>query len=149
MQFRKLLAIMLVYSTNFHVMHWNAKGKSFDRIHEKCGEFYEHVYDDCDVVAELAMRVGQRAVGYYEAYEILKEENDSSYVILSSNRDIDFDIFIKLTKLLFTTIMKQIINVLEDDICKDIRNVGIKSTLESMYEWYDLQTRYLNERRFD
>ena len=49
---------------------------------------------------------------------------------------------------MFKIILNLIENALDmDEIANDKSNVGIKSTLESMHEKFDLQYRYINKRR--
>ena len=48
---------------------------------------------------------------------------------------------------MFKDILKCIEELLESSELEDIKNVGIKADLESMYSEIDLEYRYINNRR--
>lgn len=146
MNLRLLLSMLLVYRSNFHVIHWKGKGKSFYRVHDKAAEYYEKLLDDADKVAEMLMRLGQNPVNYPEAYELISNYEDTDFVIVESNKSYDVDDLTEYTALMFGDITAAIEAVLETEEIQDKHNVGIKASLESMHDEYDLVARYLNER---
>lgn len=146
MNLRLLLSMLLVYRSNFHVIHWKGKGKSFYRVHDKAAEYYEKLLDDADKVAEMLMRLGQNPVNYPEAYELISNYEDTDFVIVESDKSYDVDDLTEYTALMFGDITSAIEAVLETEEIQDKHNVGIKASLESMHDEYDLVARYLNER---
>lgn len=146
MNLKELCAVLTVYSHNFHVLHWGATGHRFDDIHRLADQYYKMITDDIDVVAEQGLRLGQNPGGYSENLAIL-EHCKSSFLCLDYE-DVNYEEFCRYTAAMLEHILMCIANVLKSDIIADeIANVGIKSTLEAMYEKYDLQMRYLNKRR--
>ena len=146
MDLRTFLSILLVYRSNFHVIHWLAKGEQFDTIHEKAADYYDMILTTCDEVAEMAMRIGERPVNYIEALKVV-EDADKDYKILSTSSNYEFEDFKENTDIMFKDILECIEELLESDIVTEKQNVGIKAQLESIYNQYDLQLRYINKRR--
>lgn len=149
MNLQTLLSILLVYRSNFHLLHWNAKGCKFDKIHQIAADYYEKLLDDSDIIAEMAMRLGQNVVNYPEAFETLKNYKDLDFTILESNIRYNFEDFTKLTAKMFKDITTAIEQELETAEMKTASNVGIKATLEGLHDYYDLQLRYINARRME
>ena len=149
MDFRKLTAVFTVYSNAFKVMHWGAIGNKFDRIHKLCEEYYDMVGTDLDALAEMGIRLGQKPATLAESIDILHGLEGHEFIIIQSFEDINYERFVKLANVMLNDILWCIATELQTDDMKNIVNVGIKSSLEAMYEKYDLQARYLNARRFD
>lgn len=143
-----LLSTLLVYRSNFHVMHWNAKGCHFDFVHSQAATYYDKLLADSDKVAEMAMRLGQNCVNYPEAYDMLHSANND-FVIVPSETKYNLADFCKFTATMFKDIISIIGQVLATEEIKSPSNVGIKASLEGMYDEYDLQLRYLNARRME
>ena len=149
MSLRLLLSILLVYRSNFHVLHWNAKGCRFDEIHNISSEYYEKLLEDADAVAEMLMCLGKNVVNYSEAYDLLKDYKEHDFAIIASDITYGFDDFTKLTGKMFKDILTAIEAVLESEELKSPFNIGIKATLEGMHGYYDLRCRYINSRRME
>lgn len=148
MNLRQLLALMELHQHNFHVMHWNAYGDKFDRIHSLCKDYYEDVFEDVDSVGEMAMRLNYQCVGYAEALKILQDFEGRDFKVLNGTDTYDYEKFCADTKLFLDDICFALTSVMkEDEIANNMENVGIKSALEGMYDKYDLQRRYLHTRR--
>lgn len=149
MNLRTFLSVLLVYRSNFHVLHWNAKGKNFFTLHNKASEYYNEILNDVDVVAEMILRREDgQIVNYEEALDIIKNDEDYQFLLLSSSEKIDSDKFKEYSRRMFKDILHCIEELLDTDKIKDPKNVGIKSALEGMHDKYDLQCNYLL-RRFD
>lgn len=146
MDLKTLLSLFMVYRSNFHVLHWNAKGEKFDRVHALAADYYDKLLSDADIIAEMSMRIGQGVVNYPEAYDTLKTSNNN-YLIIPSDTLYDYNAFIKMCDTMLKDILHSIESALENPVIKEPSNVGIKATLESMHNEYDLQCRYLNARR--
>lgn len=148
MNFKELTAVFAFEAHNFKVLHWMAKGKQFDKIHVKlASDYYNMVSDDLDVVAELGMRLDEGVPNYSEVISLLSETDCCEYELIEAN-DVDYETFVNKTDRILHDIIKSIICVYKrDDIQNNPVNVGIKSSLESLIEKYDLQYRYINKRR--
>ena len=146
MTLKDLLAVFIIYGHNFKVLHWQANGHRFDRIHKLANEFYDYLADDTDTIAEMAARVGQNSLGYIEAAETLKSL-DGKFVVVEADKLYNFEQFADITNAMFDGILKALMVAHESEEIADIKNIGIKSELESIYNKYDLQMRYLNKRR--
>lgn len=146
MTLKELLAVFIVYGHNFKVLHWQASGHKFDRIHALANEYYEKIAEDTDTIAEMAARLGINSLGYIEAADVLKNL-EKDFVVVESNRLYGFIHFTDTADAMLRGILASIEEVHESEVMKDPKNMGIKSELESIYNWYDLQYRYLNLRR--
>lgn len=148
MKLQELLSLMVIHEHNFRVIHWNCIGKKFDKIHSITKEYYEMLSDDQDIVAEMAMRCGEKCVGYSEAEKILSEYSDKNFKIISSEEMFDYKKFCDDVSQMLDDICYGIGSVLEEkEISENISNVGIKATLEGLYDRYDLQKRFIHTRR--
>ena len=57
MKIKLLLSVLILYRSNFHNLHWNSKGKSFDRIHVQITDDYMGLMDKyIDIVGEMITR---------------------------------------------------------------------------------------------
>ena len=148
MTFKELTAVFALEAHNFKVLHWMAKGKQFDRIHVKlASDYYDMVSDDLDVIAEYGMRLKEGVPNYADVITLLKDTDCCDYEIIEGN-DVDYETFVAKADKILGDIIKSIICVYKrEDIQNEPINVGIKSGLEGLIDKYDLQYRYLNERR--
>lgn len=146
MDLKSLSALLMVYSHNFHMLHWLASGEEFHTQHDKAFEYYEKLSEDVDYIVEASMRHDEFPVGYQEAYELL-ESGDKSYKVIKAEGLTNLSTFVDETDLLFTDILEAIEELLEDDLIKNVKNSGIRSQLETMHDYYDLQLRYINKQR--
>ena len=149
MDLKTFLSVLLVYRSNFHVLHWMAKGKNFFKIHDKASEYYDKILNDVDVVAEMILRRSDSIVNYEEALEIIKNNEDHEFLMVSGNRTYESDDFKEYATKMFNDILTCIEELLETDYIKDLKNVGIKATLEGMHDKYDLEANYLLKRFAD
>lgn len=147
MDFKTLLSVLLVYRSNFHVLHWMCKGEAFFTIHAKASEYADMVLGDVDVIAEMILRHEDNIVNYKDALDIV-ENCEEHFVMVPSDKLVDINEFSKYSQKMFSDIMRCIERLLEAEEIKQPSNVGIKATLEGMHDRYDLQCRYLL-RRFE
>lgn len=150
MKIQELLAALLLAESNFKVMHWKYKGDQFDNYHkEVTSDYYTLCSDQADIVAEIIMRLDddEDPLNYSEVLEVI-DDSDNEYLIVDSDSYYSKEDVVKNTDNIFSGILKLIESILQEEcIANNIRNVGIKSSLESMYETFDLQYRYINARR--
>lgn len=147
MNLRLLLSLLLVYRSNFHLIHWLAKGKHFDRVHALANEYYDMLLEDADAIAEMCMRLKIRPVNYLEASKELENCKDQKFLLVASDEDYDLEDLISKTDIMLNDILSCIEVILESAELKERCNVGIKSDLEAMHSKYDLEARYKNVRR--
>lgn len=147
MNLRDLLAVFVLEESNFNILHWNCHGKKFDRMHSLANDWYDRCNSAKDAVAEMAIRCGQNPIHYGEAIEVLKDF-EINFKVLTSDDKFDWDEFMNESQEIIKNICTSIAVVLNsDDIQKKPENVGIKATLEGMYEEWDLDMRYKNPHR--
>ena len=146
---RELLSVMMIQRSNFEVLHWKAKGRHFDNVHNNVTTgYYEMVSDDIDTIAEMGMRMGYNPLNYITAYKVASKICGNKLEFVDANVDYSRDEIIDKTDKILQLILLCIAQVLTtDEMQNNIRNVGIKATLESMYDKYDKECRFLNARR--
>lgn len=153
MNFKVLTAMFNVYADNFRVIHWGAKGKQFDRIHNISQKYYNMISEDVDVLAEMALRVNQEPCIFINTLKTLSDYEERKFFIFEEFQDSDYDSFIRIATTMLQDIVLSLSDILDTDLFKgdsdETRiNVGIKSEIEGLISKYDLEARYLCARRF-
>ena len=145
---KELLAALIVCENNFRVLHWQFKGDQFDSYHKNTTSEYESMCrEQADVIAEIIARLGGTPLNIAEVVEII-DSSEREYLVVDSSSYYAKEDVIDNSEDMFKIILNLIENALDmDEIANDKSNVGIKSTLESMHEKFDLQYRYINKRR--
>lgn len=148
MDFKKLIAMLIIQRSNFQILHWKVRGEDFDNMHANVTNgYYEMVSSDIDDVVEVAMRLDINPVNHIEACKIVLNDGNSN-IMYPSDKDYSRDEVIVLINKSLINILSCIKDVLEtDEIQNEISNVGIKSYLEALYDKYDKECRFLNRRR--
>ena len=146
MNLRDLLAVIIIEESNFNILHWNCHGHKFDRMHGLAEEWYNRCSKNKDVIAEMAMRVGLDPVSYPETIAVLKDI-DINFKILTHDDKFEYENFMNEVQEIIGHICKAILEVLASEEVQKPENVGIKATLEGIYEEWDLDLRYKNPRR--
>lgn len=149
MTLKTFLSVLLVYRSNFHVLHWLAKGKNFFRVHDKAAEYYEEILNDVDVIAEMILRRDGSIVNYEEALEVIKEDENHEFLLVDSEKTYNAKEFKDNATKMLNDILQCIEELLATEYIQEPKNVGIKATLEGMYDKYDLQANYLLKRFMD
>ena len=142
MNLRTFLSVLTVYHTNFKVLHWMAEGKSFFVIHEKADDYSNYILNDIDIVGEMCLRSNEGIVNYTEALNIIEDDENHEFLLINSNESYDVEKFKKNASKMFNDILSCIKEILDEGV----ENIGIKASLESMYDKYDLEVNYLLKR---
>ena len=148
MKLKLLLSVLILYRSNFHNLHWNSKGKSFDRIHVQITDDYMGLMDKyIDIVGEMITRLGDNPPNLLEAIHII-EESDKNIFVVHSDDLYDLEDVIKCSDIMLRDVIELIKDAYEEpEIQDEFSNVGIKASLEGMVDEFDIQYRYLNKRR--
>ncbi len=144
----ELCSILLVHRANMQNLHWNAQGLMFDETHKDItSDYYDDLLNKADEVAEMLCRLGINPPNYSEVLTIINESS-REHLIVSSDTLYGFVDIVDLIDVMFKDILESIEACLNNtEISDNIKNVGIKASLESMYNEFDLQCRYINNRR--
>lgn len=145
MDFTTLGALLRAYEHNMKIIHWGACGPKFDRVHKLCDEFAEMIHEDVDWSGETGLRLDQEPPSFDKIIELLQNA-DGKYIICQYKL-IDYKEAMDTIEKMFLDIMDALKEIHESDEMNKPENMGIKSTLESIYDKYDFQARYLNKRR--
>lgn len=144
-----LLSVLVLYQYNFRLIHWNASGKRFKRVHLDSESYVDDIQKTIDSIAEMCARLNIKIPTFQEVVSKLDGHSETNF-LADVPESVDFDKYIELTDKMLGDILKCIANVLQSSDIKDkIENVGIKANLEGIYEEYDLKYRYLNKRQAD
>lgn len=144
MNFKKLLAVLINYHHNFRILHWKVSGCHFDRYHEITASYYDSLQEHIDKIAEIGITYGENPLGLIDSIELLKKDK-GNYKIIEPGEDYsDIDIIDNID-IMFTDIMDIIKELLETN--KVDKNPGVRSELENMYSFYDIECNYKNKRR--
>ena len=146
-ELQELISVLLLYRSNFHVLHWNAVGKEFDSTHKNItAEYYDDCLETADIIAEMIARLGGNPPNSKEVLEII-ESSDSDFLMIESGKLYDKDDIQKYSDVMLKGICRCIEKALEADEMKCTCNVGVKAELEGLHNKFDLQARYINARR--
>ena len=140
---QKLQAILTVHADNFRILHWKSCGENFECAHQISGNYYDMLSDDVDDIAEIMLRYDINPLNIFQCIKL--SINSGTNVSVSASEDYDIKAVTEKTSLIFTEILKIIREVLEE--AQDPSSIGVKAYLESLYDKYDKELRYLNKRR--
>lgn len=142
MKLKTLLSVLMVYYSNFKVLHWMAEGEAFFTLHEKADEYADMLLADMDNVGEICLRANEGVVNYIEALRMIEEDENYEFLLINSGETYDVEKFKNNAIKMFNDIL----TCIKEALNEGIENIGIKSTLEGMYDKYDLQANYLLKR---
>lgn len=154
MTLKLLAAALTLYQYNFKMLHWNASGHKFDKIHDLSSEYELKISETLDKVVEMAMRVDDVPFSLSECLTSLNAFSEQDFVIIQSE-DITYDSFVTHSLDMFNSILESIESIFNRKVLSeenganinDIKNTGIRAELESIYAEYDLLARYISKRR--
>jgi DNA-binding ferritin-like protein len=135
----KFFNMLNIYFYNTRVLHWKVKSDKFDEVHSLMSMYYDRLNYDIDLVAEIMLSNNIEVVS-------LKEIVDSEYVLIDTNKNYTYDEVFSLIELMFKDIIDYIKRLLNEDSVVT-KNPGIRSTLENLYGFYDMELNYKNTRR--
>ena len=139
---RSLFILLTVSEANFRMLHWMAEGRKFREMHADADSFRSMVSDDIDAVAEMILRNTD------EIPSLRIISNNLQTIIDTRGETIQYEKYLAYCNKILTGNLDAIEACLKtDEIANEIKNVGIKASLEAMYDKYDLQARYLMKRR--
>lgn len=146
-ELKELFSVLVLYRMNMENLHWNCKGLDFDTTHKAVTtEYYEKINEDIDVVAEMLIRLGTNPMNYKEVFDYI-ESADNDYMIIESSEYYERPEVFKDCYVMLEDICKCLVAALDCECMQNTRNSGIKSTLESLLDSYDIQARYISTRR--
>ena len=145
MDFTTFGALCRLYEHNMKVLHWGCFGPKFDRAHKLCDQYADLIHEQVDWAGETGLRIGQNPPSFDQILSILKNA-DHDYVVCQYKM-IEYAEVTKYIEKMLHDIMEALVELHELDIMEEPTNMGIKSTIESIYDKFDFEVRYLNKRR--
>lgn len=132
-----LFILLNMYEYNLRYLHWTVKGIQFDEYHEFLQDYYEHIYDDIDMIAE---------------YLVSKNISIPKYGTIASEEDYEFvdnrnEYSIEEIKTLLEVMFGNILTYIDTLMSEQKLTPGIKSKLDEMYYYYEKQVDFINKRR--
>lgn len=100
---------------------------------------------DVDFAGETGLRLEQEPPSFDNIMKIL-ESSENNYIVCQYKL-IGYDEAIKTLQRMCADVMKALIEIHDSELMQQPVNMGIKSSIESVYDKYDFQVRYLNKRR--
>lgn len=147
MKLKELFSVLVLYRSNFENLHWNTTGENFDNGHKEIStDYYEMISETIDTVAEMLARLEVNPPNYKEVMEVI-EDADDDFLLVESKELYNRTAIVGYANIMLNDIVKLLIKAWDSDEMKDPINVGIKSTLESLINDYDIQARYINKRK--
>ena len=114
MKLKLLLSVLILYRSNFHNLHWNSKGKSFDRIHVQITDDYMGLMDKyIDIVGEMITRLGDNPPNLLETIHII-EESDKNIFVVHSDDLYDLEDVIKCSDIMLRDVIELIKDAYEE-----------------------------------
>src|SRR5574344_197010 len=125
-EFQKLEEMIKVYEKNTETLHRHLIGENWCGDHEQLGDYYEHLLEDVDTLAELGLACGieeptmEESYKYYKELEIKDRVSKESYSILKD---------------MFDDIVAQVNRI--KDVSADVIN-----KLQEMQEYYRVESEF-------
>lgn len=141
---QKLQALLTTHADNFRILHWKACGHNFDSAHKIAENYYEMLSNDIDDVAEIMIRYDINPLNMISCVKLSLEYNTIKDTVKPSNNYDKYDI-VEISD----SILEELCSIIKDTIqdFQDEDSIGVKSYLESLFEKYDKEYRYINRRR--
>lgn len=140
---QKLLAVLILYKHNTHILHWNIHGLDFDPTHALLSEYYTQIEEYIDDIAELGIQLGIQPISLQKALSILQNDSESGFLSLEGDEEFTSNECYGHIDMMFN----QLINIYES-ITKDSNIPGdIVNKLQEHQQWFRKQCRYKNKRR--
>lgn len=92
-EFQRLVEMLKVYEKNAETLHRHLIGENWFGDHKQLGDYYEHLFDDIDLLSELGLSWGVEeptmleSYKYYDELEIKDRNAKESYTILKGYFD--------------------------------------------------------------
>ena len=132
-----------MYRHNMQILHWKATGVHFNEIHSLCDEYTFQLGRYIDSVAEKLIMLEQNPLSICDCVGILSQDNHHHYLQLDPNETYCNIEAYRAIEVMFTDIMSAYNAVL----FKVTMDPGMKSSMESELEWFELECRYKNKQR--
>lgn len=136
---KKLLAYIMFYSHNIHILHWKVVGEEFQANHEHFDEYYKSMIDHIDLVAEMMLQLDQNPIDYPIMLDIVN----------TAGKIVDVDVYRTYSgKEAFVIINEMYLHILglieslHENMGNELPN-SIKSTLDEIESWYRIRAKYL------
>jgi DNA-binding ferritin-like protein len=132
-------------SGDFHSMHLNFKGRSFDRMHKDVlKEYYEQAAEDYDLWAEAALmfddvQTSPTPNNSAERIEWQSCEGECNVNSAVARAQMIIEAYMEAATLVFRS--------LEKDGC--MRSIGVASTVQTRIEYWSKELYYFNNRRVE
>lgn len=143
--FTLMNAMCRLYEHNMKVLHWGACGPKFDRIHGLCDEYEAMFHTDVDFAGETGMRIGQPPPAFDHIMNVL-EECDHDFVVCAF-KSVSYKETIATINKMLDDMLWVLAQIHEQEWIEEPINMGIKAEVESLFNKYDFQRRYLQQRR--
>ena len=105
----------------------------------------ELIHEQVDWAGETGLRINQNPPSFDQILNLLKHA-DHDYVVCQYKM-IEYAEVTKYIEKMLHDIMEALVELHELDFMNEPTNMGIKSTIESIYDKFDFEVRYLNKRR--
>lgn len=140
---QRLLACLMLYNSNIHVLHWKIKGVDFDPVHTLIGGYYDLIDTYIDDVAEICLQVGVDPVSVPEAIKMLGDDPATTFMILRGSDNFSSNEAFEKLDIMFKDLIS-----LYDAVYKDSAiPASIINTLQEQQQAIRKECCYKNTRR--
>jgi len=134
---RKYMAFVTIYENNFRVLHWKLSGCDFQTAHPRYGDYYDHMGDMLDEVAEQIISMGGNPVNAKEALGMLEASTDRA-IIIDSAEDYSACAADTAASIMFNTLYDLAVTMCKtDDIPVDVQDMFIQHS-----KYYRIENKF-------
>lgn len=141
MTFTEAAALFTVHSYNCKILHWGACGERFDDIHMLSEEYSNMLRGTQDVIMEMGLRNGETPAKFSSIGKAIKDDYILEYT------EFEYDDFCEKITDILENVLEILHELYENELYNKPINIGIRSTIESIFDSYDMQLRYIHARR--
>lgn len=139
----ELHAATILYSDNFHLLHYLLYGPSFHDDHARFNEWYQMIFGWQDVVAEQLLSMGSRPESVISAPGVL-EKTSRQYTIIDQNEDYSADAADMWAFKMFNDLYDCCMEIVDDH---ETYPTDVRSTVRGIAKTIRVENKYKQARR--
>lgn len=145
MKLTQFLEMLILYSYNMKVIHWNSTGKQFDDIHALADKYYAMINETVDSIGEIIGMLDADIPSFKDLMKDLSDADDD-YLVNDGSAKYTIETGVVYIEHMLNGIVSTVTSII-DDLDDEDALVGIKSELESIQFLYAKEATYFNKRR--
>lgn len=140
---KELHAALILYTDNFHTLHYLLCGPSFYDDHERYKGWYNELFEFQDSIGELVISMGDRPDNIISAVDALKSSS-KEYTIMDTSIDYTQNQADVYAHKMFTDLYELACEIAED---KESYPTDVRSEVRKLAKYIRIEDKYKMSRR--